>query len=266
MKQRTSRIVIIMCLCLFCVAVVEIISRIIFPVAEVCNFNRILYSPLCGSFQRNHGGIEKYWLANTSFIWNSFPDKASFVHHLNLYGFRDKDWLVRKASQRIMFVGDSFVEGFMSSDDATIPAGFAAESEKHGYNFEVMNMGIGGAGPLEYVKLIRDAVPIFHPDHLIVVFYANDFPAPPISPRLIEERLSPCYRNAWIPRLALVSGRLLNGLPVPLRWRHGRFKFIPSIPDPANPLSNRLDSMNGVRPEILRAMERGISTLMLSIA
>ena len=63
---------------------------------------------------------------NASFRWNSKPDGASFVSHLNLYGFRDRQWNVApsRGTERVMFVGDSLTEGFMATDDETIARGY----------------------------------------------------------------------------------------------------------------------------------------------
>lgn len=257
LKAKTRQSLFLILYCLILLAVLELISRVIFPLAEISNFNRILYSPLCGSFHGDQENLRRYWLMNTSFLWISSPDKASYVHHLNLYGFRDKDWTVQKTKPRVMFVGDSFVEGFMSADDATIPLGFAKEAHIHGYDFDVMNMGIGATGPADYVRLVRDSVPIFKPDYLVVCFYANDFPTVPIDSAIKDKRLKPNFSNLWIPRLGLVAWKLLRGWPVPLLWSHGQFQFIPAVPDPVNPLSKNPFIQTCIRPDILQAMKQG---------
>ncbi len=152
----------------------EAIVRAIFPLPEVTNFNRVNYA----AFAREGASsflAKRQPAMNASFLWNSKPDHASFVSHLNLYGFRDRQWNVAASggAERVMFVGDSLTEGFMANDDETIAHGYESAAGNHS---EAMNCGIGGNGIPEYLALIHDAVPLFHPRRLIVVLYANDLP------------------------------------------------------------------------------------------
>src|SRR5690606_23294227 len=149
------------------------------------------------------------------------PDGAAFVNTINAYGFRGEDtWRVAKSpgTRRIMFIGDSFVEGIMSDDHHTIPGEFSQLAKRAGESIEVMNLGVSGAGVADYFALIRDAVPVFKPHVLIVVFYANDFPTAPLSPAFWQSRWRPKFSNPWTPRMVGVLERLFNGRRVP---RHG---------------------------------------------
>src|ERR1700693_4148563 len=70
-------------------ALAELGARLIFPLPEISNFNRGAYAPLAIYGPTS----ERTRLAHASFSWESAPDNAYFVHHLNLYGFRDRDWV-----------------------------------------------------------------------------------------------------------------------------------------------------------------------------
>ena len=131
--------------------------------------------------------------------------------HLNLYGFRDAQWdVLHKRARRILFVGDSFVEGFMVADDETIPAVFARRARAAGQAIEVFNLGVGAAGLSDYMKIIQDAVPALKPDEVVLVFYANDFAGePPFTPARIRPPFEPRYRPAWLPRIVQVTRRLV---------------------------------------------------------
>ena len=126
----------------------------------------------------------KHYLMNSTLSWVSEPDHAGSTMHLNLYGFRDAQWdVLHKRARRILFVGDSFVEGFMVADDETIPAVFARRARAAGQAVEVFNLGVGAAGLSDYMKIIQDAVPALKPDEIVLVFYANDFAGePPFTP------------------------------------------------------------------------------------
>jgi lysophospholipase L1-like esterase len=161
--------------------------------------------------------------------------------------------------RRIVFVGDSFVEGFMAGQDETIPAVFARRARAGGQVVEVMNLGIGATGLSDYLKLIQDAVPALSPDEVVLVFYANDFAGePPFTPERIRPPFEPRYRPAWLPRIAQVARRLVAGEPVALRW-HGEAKpFLAAVPDPSNPWTERgAELAPKVDPDIADAMRRG---------
>ena len=64
---------------------------------------------------------------NQNWLWQSAPDTlAEFVHEMNRYGFRDHEWEVEKTPDRprALFIGDSFVEGMMVTNEQTITESF----------------------------------------------------------------------------------------------------------------------------------------------
>ena len=102
----------------------ELVLRAVFPLPEVLNFDRASYSHI-GSVRDPSAPAT---LGHASVRWVSEPDGFDFVHALNLYGFRDREWRLRKpdGATRVAFFGDSFVEGFSAPAEATLPAAFAA--------------------------------------------------------------------------------------------------------------------------------------------
>lgn len=233
----------------------EALFRFVFPLPEIANFNRVNYSMMVSGTTE-----EKPWpLSNEAYIWASDPDGAEFVHHLNLYGFRDENWSV-KGGNRVMFVGDSFVEGFMANDDETIPAGFEAAARAAGDPLETINLGTGAAGIADYLAVIRDAVPIFLPDTVILVLYANDFPAEQDVGRHLDSGTTAVRSDTWIPRLDVVVSRLMDGGRVATRWSKKPFMFLPDADSSRSPLHEE-DFLtyvaDFVEPELLASMQTG---------
>jgi lysophospholipase L1-like esterase len=237
--------------------VIEVVARIVFPLPELTNFNRIEYTPTTIAPELRR----KNFLMNSTISWTSDPDHAGSILHLNLYGFRDSQWdVAHKRAPRILFVGDSFVEGFMAADDEAIPAVFARRARAAGRVIEVFNLGVGGTDLPDYLKLIQDAVPALSPDEVVLVFYANDFAGQaPFSPAQIRPPFEPKYRSVWRPRIAEVVWRLIAGEPVPLAW-HGKPKpYLAAVPDPSNPWTEHAATLAPkVDPDIADAMRRAM--------
>lgn len=238
----------------------ELTLRAVFPVPEVAGFDRLHYSAL----QLSPDTAEWSELGNAAYRWASEPDGFAFVHRLNLYGFRDGDWSRRKpaGTTRIAFFGDSFVEGLSADADESIPAQFAAIAHGAGENVEAMNFGIAGADLPSYARLLRDALPIFRPDRVVLVLYANDILPTTFDPAWLKAAPAARLNSLWPPRLLHILGRIRAGQPVPRRWTPASdvFEYLPSVPDPRNPWTDgatagRLEAF--VAPEIARAIRRG---------
>lgn len=234
----------------------ELIFRAVFPLPEVANFNRASYAWVTP--------YHKNYVSNLSFRWMSEPDKVDFVHDLNLYGFRTaKNWNVKREQgrKRIAFVGDSFVEGMSASVEETITEGFRkAEEEKRppGKQPEIMNFGMASANIAHYLKLIRDMVPLFRPDMLVLVLYANDFPAPEFDQKSIEDNYQPQFNNFWLPRAYYVISTLLRNEMVPLRWHSAPIPWFQTVSNPSHFLHGKSDEeLSYIQPDLRKAMERG---------
>jgi len=238
----------------------ELVLRALFPLPEVTNFNRIHYSKVASGVFSEMKRLRR--VSNRAFVWRSDPDGAESVHGLNRYGFRDRDWSVVRTPgmPRVMFVGDSILEGFMAGDDQTIPRVFSRRAQERGIAVEPLNFGVAGAQVPDYLRLIRDALPLFRPESLIVVFYANDLPAPPLEPRWADAPLVPDFAHSYLPRGVNVIRDLWNGEAVTCRWRGRPLPFIAAVPDPSNPWSyGETVAYAGrfVAPDVATAMTRG---------
>jgi hypothetical protein len=252
---------------LLALAAGEVLFRVVFPLPEIANFNRVDYSEL------RRGVRDQPPLMNASIRWTSEPDGASYVHALNLYGFRDgTTWRLRPDPRRhrVMFLGDSFVEGMMAGDHETIPSVFQGVRSvlwhSHGGTpIEAMNFGMGGTGLGHYLRLAAAAIPLFRPRTVVLILYANDLPPPPLDPRWLSPSFHPVRFKRWVPRAAHVIRRTAKGRPVPRRWHTPPFSFFGAVPDPTNPLSDRAPGYEPfIEPALLDAMKRGTLNPYLS--
>jgi lysophospholipase L1-like esterase len=236
--------------------VAEIAARIIFPLPEILNFSRARYTPMAASTEIQ----ERPDLAHAAYTYESAPDGARFVHHLNLYGFRDRDWSrARTRDRRVLFVGDSFTEGFGASDDETIPRVFEDAARKSNVDLEAWNLGIGAAGWPEYLGVVQEAVPAFHPDEVVVVLYANDMLALlPLDPAKAVANFEPQLRSVWESRLVTAVARVIERRPLPLVGHRTPFPFFAPVPDITNPwTTNDAQLSTMVQPAIADAMRAG---------
>ena len=256
-KERKK--VFICILFIFMLRLQEIMLRIVFPVPEVINFNRINYSSIIHIPEQDN----PIYLSNAAFSWTSEPDGVEFIIDLNLYGFRDKTWTIDHKAKysRVMFIGDSFVEGFMANDEETIPKGFEKRACANNRTLETLNLGVGASQLPQYYMLIRDAVPLLEPDYLILVFYANDFfNLPPFDASWLSPSLISKYSHPLKPRLYYIIENLIAWKSIPRIWRNNPFPFIASMPDPRNPWSSPEAAdhyKEFVTPQIADAMKKG---------
>lgn len=230
----------------------EIILRLCFPLPELSNFNRINYQILRENVDQTG------YLRNIKMTWKSSLDtNHEFIHDLNRYGFRDKkDWEQEKTKKRILFLGDSFVEGMMSTDEETIPQGFENEARKNGEDFEVFNAGMMGIGFNEYLKFIKDALPLFQPDELILVLYSND--APFQRPYQPNPPIKPEYFNSLKPRLLVLIEQIKKNDPIPFVLNREKRPFYKAVPDPGNPWTFKAQELaKDVSVPIAEAMKKG---------
>jgi len=226
--------------------------RFCFPLPEIENFNRINYQP----------GItpkKSDYLRNINMIWKSSLDtSAEFIHNLNYYGFRDENWKIKKpkSKQRILFIGDSFVEGMTSDGENVVTNGFKKSAEQSGVELEAMNFGIMGIGLNEFINLIVDVTPVFKPNYVFLVLCFNDIPFN--RPYFPKSKLIPQYHNLSKPRLLEIISMLKKEEPLPFRWSLKTKRFYPAVPSPNNPWTFYADSLiKQVKPEVARAMKNG---------
>lgn len=110
----------------------------------------------------------------------------------NAWGMRDRERTLTKpaATDRVIFVGDSFVESRFTplSLPAAVERGMAAA----GRPIEAIDLGVSATGPRSYYHRTHDVALTLSPDVLLLFIYAgNDFVAPGQGysawPRLIDE-------------------------------------------------------------------------------
>ncbi|MBI1286277.1 MAG: hypothetical protein GC178_01750 [Flavobacteriales bacterium] len=186
----------------------EILFRVCFPIPELSNFDR-------GFYTEKDEKLAKGYVRNRSYYWESSVDTShKFVHHYNRYGFRDKEWKVEKGADkpRVLFIGDSYVESVMSDSTMTEYFHNMANSDA----VEVMNAGMLGIGFTRYLRLLTDMVPIFRPDVVVMVVYANDFMDDKIT--VPTNYATPIYYEWWKPRVVELLEQWKRGTPVPFRW------------------------------------------------
>jgi hypothetical protein len=250
-KRRYRARVWVLYICFLLIAQ-EVFFRVVCPVPEIANFNRIDYTPL----QVAPEALQEGLLSRASYTIGSEPDDVAFVHQLNLYGFRDAEWPVSSSTPRVMFVGDSFTEGFMADGSDTIPSAFNDAATASGRVLSVMNMGIGGAGLEQYCNLIRDAVPIFQPEYVVLILYTNDVPTTVDASSWFEDRATPQRNSRWMPRGLHTAIRLINREGIPLAWHRPPFPFFSPVPAESNPWSSA-EVPASVYPDIADSMRRG---------
>ena len=232
----------------------EVLLRICFPIPEFSNFNRINYQILDRVDDRNG------YLRNIEMLWKSTLDTSyAFVHELNQYGYRDQlEWRTEKDKnkKRFFFVGDSFVEGMMSTSEQTIPAAFSELASNNGREIEVFNCGMMGIGINEYMKFLKDAVPIYRPDEVILVLYSND--APFQREYVPQQRLVAQENNYFESRLLKVVRQIKKEDPIPFQFNPERRPFYKAVPDMGNPWTiNEATLKKEVTPAIAEAMKKG---------
>ncbi|MHA7058301.1 hypothetical protein ACWGOQ_0013850 [Aquimarina sp. M1] len=186
--------------------------------------------------------------------WWSLPDTTSrFIHKMNLYGFRDKEWFVEKTTgkKRAVFIGDSFVEGVMAAQDETIPLAF--EHVSNG-KYETFNGGLLGCGLNSYLQLIADLTPTYRPDAIFLCIYANDLGKE--NPKVPEFFLKPEYYNPYTPRLVEIFKQSSTYGPLRFRWANHSKPYLPAVPKESNPWSvNEVNLQDHVTPWLVKHMK-----------
>jgi hypothetical protein len=129
----------------------------------------------------------------------------------NSAGFHDYEHAVWKPRNvyRVIVVGDSFIEAL----SAPIESGFTQQleqllqSEVRDQRVEVINLGVGGIGPAQYLRILETKGMAYHPDVVIMsVFPDNDFwdSYEPLSaaPSKVFYRLQPDGSMQYVPAQA----------------------------------------------------------------
>jgi lysophospholipase L1-like esterase len=235
----------------------ELICRWLFPIPELETFNRINYTPVA-LFSTEINTVRHAGLSNVIIRWENEPDGFAFDHTLNLYGFRGPDFDVTppKDRPRVLFIGDSFVEGCGAADHETLPIQVAQIQSEKGQPIEAINLGIAATGLPEYTRLLQDTLGILQPQGVMLVLCYNDLPTMPLAAVMSHPPANLARHSNDVPRAVQVVLRHKRGLVVPRRSPAGPFPFFAAVPSLNNPLSSQPPPDN-IDPKVLDAMRRG---------
>ena len=130
--------------------------------------------------------IRAYDYVSPSFIFGSTdynrlyrpaPFSYDYDFRINSRGFKDVEFTTEKApgTIRVVALGDSFTYGAVPYDHTYVTLLKKALHERFG-NVELLNMGIPGTGPRDYLELFATEAAPLRPDVVVVsVFLGNDF-------------------------------------------------------------------------------------------
>lgn len=107
---------------------------------------------------------------------SSLPGEYEVTARINNHGFRGPDFdLSKKSGQiRIFVVGDSFTFGTGTHDDETIPALMQQKLDSTAERIQVVNAGIGSYSPVTHYLRLRDDLPNFKPDIVLMLLDFSD--------------------------------------------------------------------------------------------
>lgn len=109
-------------------------------------------------------------------IVSQVPGEFDVTAHINAQGFRGPEMTVEKTEgvRRVFLVGDSFTFGVGAADDETIPARLAQCLASGPVPAETVNAGRGSTSPLIYYLRLRDEVPKYRPDVVVMMLDFSD--------------------------------------------------------------------------------------------
>jgi lysophospholipase L1-like esterase len=113
---------------------------------------------------------------NTTFRHTSAD--GSWEFRINAQGFRaDKNFSYEKPAGcvRVLCLGDSQTAGFECRQEHTFSAVIEQYFATRGQRAEVINTGVSGFGTSEELALLENEGVKYHPDFVVLGFYANDF-------------------------------------------------------------------------------------------
>ncbi len=107
---------------------------------------------------------------------NRYPGQVWGNVKLNNFGFKDADFSIKKNHRvRVVALGDSFAWGIVPREYNYLTL-LERSLQSDGLDVDVLNMGIPGIGPEEYLYMLRHEALFFHPDIVLVSFFiGNDF-------------------------------------------------------------------------------------------
>jgi hypothetical protein len=164
----------------------------------------------------------------------------------------------------VTVVGDSFVQGYCVPPDRNLVAGI----RKHFP--ETLNLGVGGAGPLTDLALLREYAAPLQPARLIWVYYENDLE------NLEQEKRHEVMRSYLDPEFSQEIGARRDGFEAAVReyidtelalWQREREAGSPTPGETRIPLSQRSAgalTLRGLRRAVGRFHAHAVAAYGLS--
>jgi hypothetical protein len=112
------------------------------------------------------------YLPNSSAVYRT--REFEFTARINQLGFRGDDVDPPPGEPRIAVLGDSFTYGWGVEQDECWPAVLAKLLEGSGRTAAVFNLGIAGGSPRNYAEVAERAIPVLHPDVVVVAVHQGD--------------------------------------------------------------------------------------------
>ena len=107
----------------------------------------------------------------------SFVAPRNIIFETNNYGFRDKNFKIKKDKNtiRIAVIGDSVTEGFgVKANDRFTNYSEIKLNKQTNHNFEFFNFGISGHSTYDQLDILINDVLKFKPDYVLLQFGFND--------------------------------------------------------------------------------------------
>lgn len=169
MKRRWIGISLILFSTLFTLLFLEIVLRIVDPFQFRPKRDVAIFTSQTYRLSRNK-----------DILYELVPDSravfAGIEFRVNSAGFRDKPYRTHKGDKkRILFVGDSLTYGWLIPLEDTYHKQLEKILLDRGYKVETMGMGVVGYNLIQEYFLIKEKVPKFNPDLLVLQMGPNDF-------------------------------------------------------------------------------------------
>jgi len=125
----------------------------------------------------NYDGVTLRRMVPNSKFWHTSID-GSWEFRINAQGFRDdQNYEYEKPAgrRRILVLGDSMTEGYEVRQNSTFAKVLEHRLRENGIDAQVMNTGVSGFGTAEELMFLEHEGMKYHPDAIVLAFFANDF-------------------------------------------------------------------------------------------
>jgi peptidoglycan/LPS O-acetylase OafA/YrhL len=124
---------------------------------------------------------------HTTYGWRLKPSSSfqlrwqdyDYRIYTNALGFQGPAYAKEKSPDRlrIMVIGDAFTSAEGVDTDAAWPRLLVEDLEAFipGEHVEVFNFAVTGYGPNQYAAVLKEYVPVYRPDIILIGFFVNDF-------------------------------------------------------------------------------------------